>query len=268
MQEIYADILTKRLFARLLNTGSAGHGKPWLVFLHEGLGCTAQWRDFPRLLAEACNLPALLYDRWGYGNSERKAGVNKPDYMHFEAREMLPALLNHLGIQEPLILVGHSDGGTIALLFAAASPDRTVAVISECDHVICEAVTIQGVRSVSKAYLENEKFRQLLTTYHGDKTEELVLGWTGLWLSEEAAGWSIVDLLPSVKAPLLAIQGTDDAYGSVEQLVLKLRLCSGSVHVSHLRGCGHFPHHEYPNQVLGLMKNFIKTALKKDIDNA
>jgi pimeloyl-ACP methyl ester carboxylesterase len=256
MQEIYADILGKRLYARMLNASGAAPGKPWLLFLHEGLGCSEQWRDFPGKLAEACNLPALLYDRWGYGRSDRKTGVNNPDYMHFEAREMLPALLKHLSISAPLILVGHSDGGTIALLFAAAYPDQTMAVISECDHVIGEEITLQGVKALAEGYGKGNLHR-LLAAYHGDKTDDLFHGWTGLWLSQKAGEWSIVDQLPGVKAPLLAIQGFTDQYGSVEQLILKLRHCAGPVQINHLEGCGHVPHHEALDEVFALMKNFI-----------
>lgn len=257
MQELRPEILGKRLYARVLNEDFAVAGRPWLIFLHEGLGSTEQWRDYPQKLADAVSLPALAYDRWGYGKSELKAGINKPDYMHYEAHEMLPSLLDHLGIRENVIPVGHSDGGTIALLFAAAFPGRTCAVISECDHVVGEEVTLQGVRTVAEAYNKDQKLKKMLAAYHGDKTDDLFRGWTGLWLSDEAKEWSIVDTLGSIVAPLLAIQGTDDQYGSVEQLILKLRHCSGPVQINLLKGCGHIPHHEFRDEVFELMKQFI-----------
>lgn len=257
MQELHPEILGKRLYARVLNSGTAVAGRPWLIFLHEGLGSTEQWRDYPQKLAEAVGLPAMAYDRWGYGRSERKTGINRPDYMHYEAHEMLPSLLDNLGIREQIIPVGHSDGGTIALLFAAAFPEQTYAMISECDHVVGEEVTLKGVRDVAKAYKTKQKLRDMLAQYHGEKTDELFHGWTGLWLSDEAKEWSIVDALGSIVAPLLAIQGTDDQYGSVEQLILKLRHCNGPVQINLLKGCGHIPHHEFRDEVFDLMKQFI-----------
>lgn len=260
MQEYYPVIRGKQLYAQIINRDCAAPETPWLVILHEGLGCVQQWRSFPLRLAQACRLPALVYDRWGYGKSERKTGNNPPDYMHFEAREMLPALLRELGIHEPLILIGHSDGGTIALLFAAFYPEKTVAVISECDHVIGEEITLQGVKSLTDTYRKG-KLRKLLEAYHGEKVDDLFTGWTGLWLSQQAGDWSIVDMLPGVKAPLLAIQGFTDQYGSVEQLILKMRHCSGPVQVNHLQSCGHVPHHEDPEQVFFLMMNFILNVL-------
>ncbi|HRZ49744.1 MAG TPA: alpha/beta hydrolase [Bacteroidales bacterium] len=261
MQEYYPVIGGRQLYSQILNGQSAAPGIPWLVFLHEGLGCTLQWRDFPLRLSEACGMPALVYDRWGYGKSERKTGINPPDYMHSEARDFLPELLENMGVQEKIIPVGHSDGGTIALLFASFFPDKTLAVISESDHVIGEAITLQGVRSLTALYGKG-KLRQLLAQYYGSKVDDLFHGWTGLWLSQQAGEWSIVERLPAVKAPLLAIQGSTDQYGSVEQLVLKLRHCSGPVQINHLQDCGHIPHHEAPEKVFLLMKDFIMHTLK------
>lgn len=250
----------KKLYYELLNCADPDPGKPLLVFLHEGLGSTAQWKDFPSNLAHSCELPALLYDRYGYGHSEIKTGINLPGYMHDEALIYLPELLDKLGVQQKVILVGHSDGGTIALLFAAAFPERTLAVVSECDHVVCETITGDGVKGVVEAY-EKGKLKPMLERYHGVKTDALFYGWTGLWLSDQGSTWSILNELPAVKAPLLAIQGANDHFGSVEQLILKLRHCSGPVQINHLAGCGHVPHHEEPGLVYLLMKEFILNVL-------
>jgi pimeloyl-ACP methyl ester carboxylesterase len=254
--EGYTEIQGRQIWFRLLNFAEDGRDKPLLVFLHEGLGCSDQWRDFPETISEVCGLPALLYDRYGYGRSEIKESPNTSWYMHNEALLFLPDLLEHLGIYRKVILVGHSDGGTIALLFAARFPEKTLAVITECDHVVCEEITVKGVRDVVHAY-ELGNLKPLLQSWHGDKTDTLFYGWTTLWLSEKGAAWSITDELPKIKAPLLAIQGTLDNYGSTEQLLLKLKLVAGSVQINLLDGCGHVPHHERAEEVALLITGFI-----------
>jgi pimeloyl-ACP methyl ester carboxylesterase len=246
----------KRIWYRIINQEALKAGKPLVIMLHEGLGCSAQWRDIPETIAVEHQLPVLLYDRYGYGLSEMKKEANNTWYMHNEAYLFLPELLDKLNVYQKTILFGHSDGGTIALLFAARFPERSLAVITECDHVVCEDVTLQGVQGVVDAY-ELGKLKKMLEGYHGNKTNYLFYGWTGFWLSEKAAAWSITDELPKIKAPLLAIQGMEDNYGTVEQLMQKLKLCTGSVQVNHLAGCGHVPHHEAHDRVLSLINCFI-----------
>lgn len=250
----------KEIFYQIINQERREDFKPFLVFLHEGLGSIEQWRDFPQIIATACGLPALIYDRYGYGKSEVKPEPNDEYYMHREASEFLPELLDKLGITGQIIPVGHSDGGTIALLFAAFFPERALAVISECDHVLCEDITIDGVRGVVNDY-QKGKLKKLLSAYHGEKTDTLFKSWTGLWLSDKALIWNILHELPKIKSPVLNIQGVNDNYGSVEQMKAKLDHCGGHVQINLLPDCGHVPHYEKKEIVGNLMKEFINRVL-------
>ncbi|MCA1787439.1 MAG: alpha/beta hydrolase, partial [Desulfobacteraceae bacterium] len=202
-----------------------------------------------------------LYDRFRYGKSDALDGQFSGDYMHQEAFEYLPALLDNLGIKQPIIPVGHSDGGTIALLFAARFPQRTLAVISEADHVVNEDITRQGIASVVEEF-EKGPLRKRLEKYHHDKTEALVRGWSGFLLSEEGKRWNIIEELRDIHAPVLAIQGRDDAFGSAEQIHVKLKNIFGDVYVSYLNNCGHVPHHEQKDIVFQTMKQFIENHAK------
>lgn len=259
--EDYTLISGRKIYYRLLNPQLLSGERPLLVFLHEGLGCSALWRDFPELLSRSLEMPALLYDRLRYGKSDAAEEPFHNRYMHVEAFEYLPVLLDNLNLKQPLILVGHSDGGTIALLFAARFPQRTLAVISEADHVVNEEVTRQGIAAVVKEF-ENGPLRKRLEKYHHEKTEALVRGWSGMLLSEEGLKWSIVDELRDIHAPVMVIQGRNDAFGSAEQIHAKLKNISGDVYVSFLNNCGHVPHHEQRDIVLQTMKQFIENQTK------
>jgi pimeloyl-ACP methyl ester carboxylesterase len=246
----------KQLFYRQIAPEKAATGRPVLVFLHEGLGSTEQWKDFPETIASLTNCSALVYDRFGYGKSDIKIAPNSPLYMHTEAYVFLPELLEKLEIRNQVILIGHSDGGTIALLFAARFPEQTLAIITECDHVICERITIQGVLGLVNDY-QRGRLKKQLALFHGNKTDTLFYGWTGLWLSESGESYSIVETLPKVLVPVLAIQGTLDHFGSTEQLAVKLKHLGGPVQINLLPECGHVPHFQAIKTVTQLMTDFI-----------
>jgi len=229
---------------------------PFIVFLHEGLGSSEQWKDFPALLSGKSGCPALLYDRLGYGKSESIDKLFDKNFMHYEAFKVLPALLEKLKITGKLVLVGHSDGGTIALLFAARHPEKVAGVITEADHVICEKNTMEGINNIVKNY-EHGKLKEKLYKYHKEKTDALFYGWSGFWLSDTAASWNIKEHLSEIKAPVLSVQGKDDKYGSVKQLILKLKLIKSPINIIFLDNCGHIPHFEQKEIVLNKMKNFI-----------
>jgi pimeloyl-ACP methyl ester carboxylesterase len=232
------------------NTQAAG--KPTLVFLHEALGSVAQWRDFPEILGKNLGLDVLLFDRLGHGLSDPIKTPRKSDYLHREAWETTPSVLRHLNIDKPL-LFGHSDGGTIALLYAARFP--TVAIITEAAHVIVEPITLAGIR---KALTQKTFLIEKLRTYHGDKAENLIQLWSDTWLHPDFLDWQIVNELTEINCPALVLQGKNDAYGSDKQIELILKNINGSVEMGLIPNCGHTPHREAMDEVLRKTVNFCQ----------
>ncbi len=254
-------INSKDIYYELINKNFRRKNIPVLVFLHEGLGSTAQWRNFPEELSQKTNCAALVYDRYGYGKSQAINEYRTSAYMPDEAFIFLPELLKKIAINEKIILVGHSDGGTIALLFASQFQEKTLAVITEADHVICEKITLNGVRKVVKEY-ENGGLKKLLTKFHQEKTNNMFYSWSNYWLQEEQKNWHIKDYLTSITATVLAIQGKDDRYGSVKQLAVKLEHIKGQLEIIFISDCGHVPHFEAQNEVLNKMSSFIFNVLQ------
>jgi pimeloyl-ACP methyl ester carboxylesterase len=225
------------------------------VFLHEGLGSITQWRGFPLALASATGLPALVYDRRGYGKSEPWARPPGTAFLETEAFEQLPELLAACGIEAP-ILVGHSDGATIALLFASRFPGQALGVVSEAAHPFVEAQTIQGIWRTLRAF-ETTRLREQLRAHHGTKADTLFRGWSNIWLAPAFRDWTMVHLLPAITCPVLAIQGEEDEYGTPDQVRAILQGVSGPVEGLLLPGCAHAPHHQARDQVLDAMTRFI-----------
>jgi len=250
----------KQLYYQLLNPGYRSNVKPVLVFLHEGLGSIAQWKGFPELLSNETGCAALVYDRYGYGKSEIINEIRDETYLPNEAYISLPELLHKIGINEKVLLIGHSDGGTIALLFASKFPDKTLAVITEADHVMCEEITQIGVRKIVKEF-EKGVLKKLLSKFHNEKTDAMFYSWSNYWLTEAKKSWSIENQLLLITAPVLAIQGKNDCYGSVKQLTSKLEKIKGPVEISFLSDCGHVPHFEAQDRVLNRMKSFILSTI-------
>ena len=235
-------------------------GGPTLVFLHEGLGSITQWRDFPRALAAATGLPALVYDRLGYGASEAREGPQDPAYLEVEATRRLPQVLEACGITRP-ILVGHSDGATIALLFAARFPDQALAVVSEAAHVFVEDVSPEGIAKALEAF-ETTALRRQLEKHHGAKVDAMFHGWSDVWLAPAHRDWNMLDRLGAIKAPVLAIQGEEDAYGTPAQVEVILRGVGGPARGLLLPGCGHVPHFQARERVLAAMAAFLVEFLQ------
>lgn len=257
-------ILTIRADGHLLRATALGYGPkhaPTLVFLHEGLGSIAQWRSFPETLSEATNCNAIVYERWGYGGSDRLEGPRPPDFLEREAERALPDVLDAFGV-ERAILVGHSDGGSIALLFAAAFPDRTQGVITEAAHVVVEDKSLTGVRAAVDAFTHSD-FAVRLANYHDENTESMFRGWADTWLSEEFRDWSMTSRLSSIVSPVLAIQGEDDEYGTHRQLSLIRSHVSGPCEALLLPDCGHTPHAQARERVMEAMTRFIGSVVSE-----
>lgn len=242
------------LAVQRLNPASAAAG-PTLVFLHEGLGSIALWKDFPSRLCTRLGLPGLVYDRWGYGQSEPLDRPRTTTYLHDEARIFLPAVLRELGI-ERCILVGHSDGGSIALLFAASFPAVTAAIVTEAAHVFVEEITLAGIRAAGVAYATTD-LPHRLARYHGDKTDGIFRAWHDGWCSTEFRGWNIEAELPRITCPTLVLQGADDEYGTPAQVEAIASGVGGPVESVLLPGCGHTPHQQAAAHVLDLIAGFV-----------
>ncbi len=240
---------------RLTHTEKINTDQPVLVFLHEGLGSIRLWRGFPRTMAQKTGLEALVYDRVGHGESSPLTGPRTPAYLHEEAEQILPCVLDVYGISQA-ILIGHSDGGTIGLIAAAMYSKRISALITEAPHVFVEEITLAGIRQAKVAY-EQGDLRQRLEKYHGTNTDLLFYGWANTWLTDPFPDWSIVDILPKVQCPVLNIQGENDAYGTVRQLETIARHTSGKTNNLVIPGCGHSPHAEAEGQVGEAMDAFI-----------
>jgi pimeloyl-ACP methyl ester carboxylesterase len=230
--------------------------RPTLIFLHEALGCIELWRDFPDALAQETGLDALVYDRQGHGKSSPLAMQRRPDYVHVEALEYLPRLLNLLDLNQ-VILVGHSEGGSIALLFASRHPQRACCLITEAAHVFVEESTLAGIKRSKHAY-ETTKLHDKLAKYHGDKTDQLFAAWAETWLSEDFRRWNIEGELPSITCPVLAIHGKLDEYGTVAHVERIVQRTSGKAIPLVVRDCGHVPHVQARETVFDSMVSFIR----------
>jgi pimeloyl-ACP methyl ester carboxylesterase len=241
-------------------TSLTGSG-PVLVFLHEALGSITQWKSFPLALASASGLPALLYDRVGHGRSEPRTRPLDTSYLETEAWDRLPAVLSGCGIESP-ILVGHSDGATIALLYAARWPSAPLAVIAEAAHVFVEAAALQGIWRTLRAF-ETTTLRERLRVHHGDQVDAVFRAWVDVWLSPAFRDWSMTERLPDISCPVLAIQGEDDEYGTPDQVRAILQGVSGPSRGLLLPGCAHAPHFQARGRVLEGMAGFIREALAR-----
>jgi pimeloyl-ACP methyl ester carboxylesterase len=226
--------------------------RPTLVFLHEGLGCAEGWRFFPHKLAAATDSGAFVYSRWGYGGSDARPAPWPPGFLDEEATS-LPAVLAAAEIREP-ILIGHSDGASIALAAAAAGlPVRALGLLSP--HTFVEPLTTRTIAAFRDAW-PTSWLRDRLARHHGDKTDALVSAWCDVWLSRSFATWRLRGL-ERINCPVLSIQGQADPYGTaahvyeIEQAVLGARTLL-------LPGCGHHPHFERPEETLAALADFIR----------
>ena len=241
----------RRLEVERIDVGA--RERPALVFLHEGLGSVAMWRDFPARVAHACGCNAIVYSRYGYGESDPRARDHTVAYMHDEALKTLPELLDRLDVQRP-ILVGHSDGASIALIHAADSGRALTAVVAMAPHVFVEDVSISSIEAAKVAY-ETTDLRAKLARYHRD-VDSAFWGWNRIWLHPDFRAWNIEALLPRIACPVLAIQGEDDEYGTMAQ-VQSIRRHVRDVDVVALSDCRHSPQRDQPQATQDAITAFV-----------
>lgn len=230
--------------------------RPCLVFLHEGLGSVAQWQDFPQQLCRQTGCPGLLYDRIGHGRSAALPAARTIHYLHEAALVELAQILKVLLSDQEYILVGHSDGGSIALISAAAQGARLRGCITMAAHIFIEEITLNGIRKAKRAAGLGKLTG--LARYHGEKTNSLFAAWADTWLEPCFAAWNIEYLLPSIRTPLLVMQGVGDQYGSPRQVERIAELSGGPAQAVMLVGCGHAPHLEQEEQVVRIMADFVR----------
>jgi len=237
---------------------------PVLVFLHEGLGCIDLWREFPATLSAACGLPGLVYSRAGYG---RSGGIDLPrpiTYQEDEARVSLGDVLDTLGI-EKAILIGHSDGGTIALIHAGLDTrGRILGAVTMAAHVFNEEICLQGIREARKVW-ETTDLREKLKRYHGDNVDTAFLGWNDTWQRDDYWHWNVEKYLPDITCPLLVMQGRDDHYGSERQVDSIVAGAGGSARKLMVADCGHNPHFDQPDETIAAITAFVREVIDDSV---
>jgi pimeloyl-ACP methyl ester carboxylesterase len=223
------------------------------VLLHEGLGSLSLWRDFPARLVARTGCAVLAYSRYGYGRSQTLRGKREPGYMHHEAEVVLPELLARLGVRHP-ILFGHSDGASIALLYAACHPDEPRALILEAPHVFVEELSVHSIARARSEY-ETTALRNRLARHHDD-VDATFFGWNDIWLDPRFRSWNIEAAAARLRAPVLLVQGDADEYGTRAQLdaIIARAPCCETLLVAH---AGHSPHHDAPELVLERVATFV-----------
>ncbi len=234
---------------------------PTLVFLHDGLGSLGLWRDFPDRLARALACGAFVFSRAGHGRSQPPPLPRGTAFMHDEARLELAPLLAGLGLRVHA-LVGHSDGGSIALLNAALAPAPGLrGVVTLAAHAFCEPLT-QASIAAARVEFDAGGLRARLERHHGHNAEACFRGWSEAWLAPGFAAWDIRPQLRDVRVPVLALQGEDDEYGTVDQLAAIARAVGQGARTELLPGCGHSPHRDRPDAVIALVSGFLRPLLR------
>jgi pimeloyl-ACP methyl ester carboxylesterase len=237
-------------------------GRPLLVFLHEGMGSRSMWREFPRELCDAAGCRGLVYSRPGYGRSTPRRRDERwaVDYMHRQAHELLPALLKALGVEGAPWLVGHSDGGSIALLYAARFADKLAGLIVLAPHLFVEDVSVASIESTREGFNSTDLPQRLAR--HHDDVDSAFWGWNHIWLDPAFRAWNIEAELDRIRCPVLAIQGIDDKYGTLEQ-VRGIRRRLPATRLLELPDCGHSPHRDQPERVIAAAAEFISAAASR-----
>lgn len=231
--------------------------RPTIVMLHEGLGSLALWKDFPQRLARRAGCGVLAYSRYGHGGSDKLMEKRPVKFMHHEGEVVLPGLLDKLGIARP-ILLGHSDGGSISLIFAGKYPERPRALILEAPHVFVEDLSVTSITQARVNYQKTD-FPQKLGRYQ-EHVDATFWGWNNIWLDPQFRSWNIEEYLPTIQCPILCIQGEEDEYGTVAQVkAIEARVPSSEIVI--LPNCKHSPHRDQPEATLAKMTEFVAAVV-------
>jgi len=231
--------------------------KPVLVFLHEGLGCVALWRDFPDVLCRELGLRGFVYSRAGYGGSDACDLPRPVSFMHHEGENVVPQVLDAAGINKAIV-IGHSDGGSIGLVHAGTDKSgRICAVVTMAAHVFNEDISVKSIKVAKIAYDEGD-LRQRLTKYHGENVDCAFRGWNDVWLHRDFRQWNIEEFLPGIDVPTLVLQGADDPYGTQKQVEAIVAGIGGQAQKHIIADCGHSPHLEQREETRQLVVAFIR----------
>jgi pimeloyl-ACP methyl ester carboxylesterase len=243
-----------------LQLGPAPAKAPTLVLLHEGLGCVAAWRDFPARLAGRTGLGVLVYSRPGYGKSDPVTLPRPLTYLQDEAFDVLPGLLDQAGI-ESCVLIGHSDGASIATIYVGARQDaRLRGLVLMAPHFFCEEISLRVIADAKETYASTD-LRARLALYHGDNVDIAFRGWSETWLDPAFRQWRIDQYLSDIRVPVLLIQGRDDPYGGAAQIELAQEKMSAPPEVLNLDDCRHAPHIDQPDATLDAIAGFCGRLL-------
>ena len=254
----FLDIGSQHLEYRMI--GPRPDEAPTLVLLHEGLGCVGLWNDFPAKLQKATGCGVFVYSRAGYGQSGPVPLPRPLSYMHDEARETLPKLLEAIGFQHGL-LIGHSDGASIAAIFAGSHQDHRVGgLVLIAPHFFTEDPGIASIEEARVAY-ETGDLRPRLARWHAD-VDNAFRGWNGAWLDPDFRKWDITEFLAYIRVPILIVQGEDDQYGTVKQIEMAQQECYCPVEVALLPGARHSPQRDQPEATLKAILEFVTRAVQ------
>lgn len=259
MEDSFVNLSGVRLFTRTLipDGSSRDKEKPVVIFLHEGLGSVEQWKDFPEKFVEKCHLPVLLYDRMGYGKSSPRKEKRGLDYIHREEK-LLSLLIRKLSLKR-YYLLGHSEGGSLALIHAAQHPVGLLKVITLSANTEHEPRITPAIENVRKQYEKpNSKLKQALQKYHGSHCDDVFYAWCNTWTATSFQSWNIKTELSRIQVPVLAIHGRNDQYTSLQQIENIRQLVPAKKEIYILDQCSHHPHFDHPVEVLAVIGNFIE----------
>ncbi|HEP9100150.1 TPA: alpha/beta hydrolase [Pseudomonas aeruginosa] len=246
-----------RLYAKAWIPGKASSAvRPPIVLLHDSLGCIELWREFPDALCHATGRQVIAYDRLGFGRSEVRAHLPSLDFVVEESRDFFPQVCEQLGV-DSFVVLGHSVGGSMAIQCAADHADQCEALVTLAAQVFPEDRTLAGIRRAQEHFRAQEQMERL-ARYQGYKAQWVLDAWIKNWLHPDFSGWSLLDVLPRVRCPVLAIHGDKDEYGSRRHPELIGQYSSGVARVEILPGVGHVPQREQPQTVLELVSVLLR----------